>query len=191
MLNKLNNISYVRYEISIKEINEDQQQTDSGNTGEQSQDKEKDSSSGDSSNKGSEGDATNESENRASKLSKTDSLLTGNYDNIAWEEIAYTLETIYVAWPTISLDMKTLNVAEADIGSFSATLDKTAQTIKSLDKNNTIVNLYNLYVLLPKFLSYFESNETLLSTYYTKAYVLNAYVSANSEKWEEMSMKSY
>lgn len=187
MLNKLNNISYVRYEISIKEINEDQQQTDSGNTGEKSQDKEKDSSSGDSSNKGSEGDATNESENRASKLSKTDSLLTGNYDNIAWEEIAYTLETIYVAWPTISLDMKTLNVAEADIGSFSATLDKTAQTIKSLDKNNTIVNLYNLYVLLPKFLSYFESNETLLSTYYTKAYVLNAYVSANSEKWEEMS----
>ena len=83
--------------------------------------------------------------------------------------------------------MKTLNVAEADIGSFSATLDKTAQTIKSLDKNNTIVNLYNLYLLLPKFLSYFESNETLLSTYYTKAYVLNAYVSANSEKWEEMS----
>lgn len=187
MLNKLNNISYVRYEISIKEINEDQQQTDSGNTGEKSQDKEKDSSSGDSSNKGSEGDATNESENRASKLSKTDSLLTGNYDNIAWEEIAYTLETIYVAWPTISLDMKTLNVAEADIGSFSATLDKTAQTIKAQDKNNTIVNLYNLYVLLPKFLSYFESNETLLSTYYTKAYVLNAYVSANSEKWEEMS----
>ena len=41
--------------------------------------------------------------------------------------------------------------------------------------------------MLPKFLSYFESNETLLSTYYTKAYVLNAYVSANSEKWEEMS----
>ena len=82
---------------------------------------------GDSSNKGSEGDATNESENRASKLSKTDSLLTGNYDNIAWEEIAYTLETIYVAWPTIRFRHKILNVAEADIGSFSATLDRTTK----------------------------------------------------------------
>ena len=66
-------------------------------------------------------------------------------------------------------------------------MDKTAQTIKAQDKNNTIVNLYNLYVLLPKFYHILNQMKLLLSTYYTKAYVLNAYVSANSEKWEEMS----
>ena len=69
--------------------------------------------------------------NRASKLSKTDSLLTGNYDNIAWEEIAYTLETIYVAWPTISLDMKTLNVAESRYRKFFCNIGQNGTNNKS------------------------------------------------------------
>ena len=94
---------------------------------------------------------------------------------------------MYTAWPTISIDMKALNVGESDISSFSTTLDGVAQAVKVQDKNSALINLYNLYTLLPKYLSYFSSDETKLNVYNTKAYVLSSYVSANSENWGEMN----
>lgn len=184
LLNKLNNISYSRYVVSIKQVNESQQQSDEGNTGsssgQESSEEKKTSDSSDSS------EVTNESEARVSRLSQTDSLLNADYDNVPWEEISYGVETLYTAWPTINIDMKTLNVSEDDITSFTVTLDGAAQAIKVKDKNSTLINLYNLYVLLPKFFSYFSSNKEKLDLYYTKAYVLNAYVSADKESWSEM-----
>ena len=120
-------------------------------------------------------------------MAQVDSLLNSNYDDIPWDEISYGVETLYTAWPTISIDMKALNVGESDISSFSTTLDGVAQAVKVQDKNSALINLYNLYTLLPKYLSYFSSDETKLNVYNTKAYVLSSYVSANSENWGEMN----
>lgn len=184
LLNKLNNISYSRYDVTIKQINENKSQSNSENKEAQSKEENGNQESGSNSQNNSE--ITNESESRISKLSQSDSLLNSDYNSIPWEEISFGVETIFTAWPTINIDMKTLNVKDDDITNFTITLDGAAQAIKAKDKNNALINLYNLYVLLPKFLSYFENDEEKLNLYYTKAYVLNAYVSADKESWSEM-----
>lgn len=190
LLNKLNNISYSRYEVTIKQINEGQQQSDSDSskqTGEQNMQSE---GTGDTSSKdtGSASEVTNQSENKSSKLSQVDSLLNTDYNNIPWEEISYGIETIYTAIPTIKIDMKTLNVSDEDLNNFGVSLDGVAQSIKAKDKNGALTNLYNLYTFLPKFLSAFSNDESKLNIYNTKLNVLNAYVLVNNDKWEDMSL---
>lgn len=203
LMNKLNNISYSRYQVTIKEVNESEQQNNSsGNSesagnGMQTQDgssnqqgsesKENGSGSNDNNSNNSESESLNQSEARTSRLAQVDSLLNSNYDDVPWDEISYGVETIYTAWPSISLDMKALNINDSDISNFSTTLDGIAQAVKVQDKNSALINLYNLYILLPKYLSYFSSNEYTLNVYNTKAYVLSSYVSANSENWEDMN----
>lgn len=192
LLNKLNNISYSRYDITIKQINQNQQQSNnsksstSGDSTSGSQEGGEDEGGGSSESK-SPTQVTNESESRTSRLAQTDSLLNSNYDQIKWDEISYGVETLYTAWPTINLDMKALNAQNEDIYSFTVTLDGVAQSIKAQDKNSALINLYNLYVLLPKFMSAFINDEEELNLYYTKAYVLNAYVSVSGDKWSEMN----
>lgn len=146
-----------------------------------------DQSGGSSGGNSNASESTNQSEARTSRLAQVDSLLNSNYDDIPWDEISYGVETLYTAWPTISIDMKALNVGESDISSFSTTLDGVAQAVKVQDKNSALINLYNLYTLLPKYLSYFSSDETKLNVYNTKACVLSSYVSANSGNWGEMN----
>ena len=192
LLNKVNNISYSRYDITIDQINESQQQSDSestsGGSGVESSGSESEaSSSSSSSSSNSSSEATNESEARISKLTQNNSLLNSNYNETNWEEIAFGIENIYTAWPTINLDMKSLNDQEEDINNFSRTLDGVAQAIKSEDKSNTLINLYNLYIILPKFLSYFSNDDATLNLYNTKAYVLSAYISADKGNWSEMN----
>ena len=203
LMNKLNNISYSRYQVTIKEVNESEQQNNSsgnsesagngmqiqdGSTNQQgSESKENGSGSNDNNSNNSESESLNQSEARTSRLAQVDSLLNSNYDDVPWDEISYGVETIYTAWPSISLDMKALNINDSDISSFSTTLDGIAQAVKAGDKNSALINLYNLYTLLPKYLSYFLNNEYTLNVYNTKAYVLSSYVSANSENWEDMN----
>ena len=190
LLNKLNNISYSRYEITIKQINEGQQQSNSDSskqTGEQNIESEGGGYTA-SKDAGSTSEVTNQSENKSSKLSQIDSLLNTDYNNIPWEEISYGIETIYTAIPTIKIDMKSLNVSDEDLNNFGISLDGAAQSIKAKDKNGALTNLYNLYNFLPKFLSAFSNDESKLNIYYTKVNVLSAYVSANSDKWEDMNL---
>ena len=204
LMNKLNNISYSRYQVTIKEVNESEQLNNSssnsesaGNgmqTQEQGSSNQEGSKSGvnssgsnDNNSNNSESESLNQSEARTSRLAQVDSLLNSNYDDVPWDEISYGVETLYTAWPSISLDMKALNINDSDISNFSTTLDGVAQAVKVQDKNSTLINLYNLYILLPKYLSYFLSDEYTLNVYNTKAYVLSSYVSADSENWEDMN----
>lgn len=193
-LNKLNNISYSRYSILIEEVKEnDQQGSSQTEGGDPAQNKQEGSSnSEDGSQSGSTEvksttNATDQSENKTSRLTKNDSLLNSNYGEIAWNEISYSVETLFAAWPTITLDMKTLNVKDEDISNFSVTLDGVAQSIKNKDKNSALINLYNLYTMLPRFLSYFINDDAKINLYNTKAYLLNAYISADKENWQEMN----
>lgn len=189
LLNKLNNISYSRYEVTIKQINEGQQQSDSDSSKQSGGQNMQSGSSEETSSKdtGSASEVTNQSENKSSKLSQVDSLLNTDYNNIPWEEISYGIETIYTAIPTIKIDMKALNVSDEDLNNFGISLDGTAQSIKAKDKNGALTNLYNLYSFLPKFLSAFSNDESKLNIYYTKSNVLNSYVLANNDKWADMN----
>ena len=204
LMNKLNNISYSRYQVTIKEVNESEQLNNSSSNSESagngmqtqeqgssnqegSESKVNGSGSNDNNSNNSESESLNQSEARTSRLAQVDSLLNSNYDDVPWDEISYGVETLYAAWPSISLDMKALNINDSDISNFSTTLDGVAQAVKVQDKNSTLINLYNLYILLPKYISYFLSDEYTLNVYNTKAYVLSSYVSADSENWEDMN----
>ena len=187
-LNKLNNISYSRYEIVMEEVEDNSSQSSSKSDGEdssQGQDRQN-VEQGSTESNGTE-NATDQSENKTSRLSQTDSLLNANYNDIPWKEISYSIETLYTAWPTISVDLQKLNVNNEDISNFEFTLDGAAQSIKNNDKSNALINLYNLYTFLPKFLSYFVNNDAKLNLYNTKAYLLNAYISVDKSDWENMS----
>lgn len=211
LMNNLNNITYSRYQVTIKEINESEQQNNSSSNSEsagngaqvkeQEDGQKEENSQGEGQNGGSgssneesssnnsnnASESSNQSESRTSRLAQIDSLLNSDYNTIKWDEISYGVETLYTAWPSINLDMSALNVNESDIANFSSTLDGVAQAVKAGDKNSALINLYNLYTLLPKYLSYFSSDESKLNVYNTKAYILSSYVSANSENWEEMN----
>lgn len=188
LMNKLNNISHSRYQVTIKEVNESEQlnnsSSNSQSAGNGMQTSEQGSNMQNQSNNN-PSESTNQSEARTSRLAQVDSLLEADYDNISWEDISFGVETMYTSWPSINLDLKALKINETDISTFSTTLDGLAQAIKAQDKDNALINLYNLYILLPKYLSYFNTDEYILNIYNTRAYILSAYVSANSEKWEE------
>lgn len=187
-LNKLNNISYSRYEIIMEKVEDNSSQSSSQSGGENSS-QGQDGQNGEQGSTESNGteNATDQSENKTSRLSQTDSLLNANYNDIPWKEISYSIETLYTAWPTISVDLQKLNVNNEDISNFEVTLDGAVQSIKNNDKSNALINLYNLYTFLPKFLSYFVNDDAKLNLYNTKAYLLNAYISVDKGDWENMS----
>ena len=188
-LNRLNNISYSRYDVLIEEVKENDQQNSSQSSegGSSSQGQNGSSSEQGSSEEAGSEQSTDQSENKSSRLSKTDSLLNADYNTISWDEISYSIETLYTAWPTITLDLQKLNVSNEDISNFGVTLDGVAQSIKNNDKSNALINLYNLYTFLPKFLSHFASNDSEINLYNAKAYLLNAYISADKNDWQGMS----
>lgn len=189
MLNKLNNIDYSRYTVTVEEINEGEQQTSSkssssnGDTQSSNPESEK-SVSSDSGSVSKEADQT---QSRETKLSETNTLINSNSREIQWDKISYNVETLYTTWPTITIDLKSLNIPDEEISKFSNALDGVTQSIKNKDKSNSLINLYNLYAMLPRFLAYFTNDEAKINLYNTKAYVLNAYVSSEKDKWEEMN----
>lgn len=162
-LNKLNNISYSRYDILIEEIKENEKEGKSV------------------------AEVTNQSENKTSRLSKTDSLLNSNNKEIPWKDISYSIENIYTAWPTITIDLKAFNIKDEDISDFSITLDGVAQSVKNTDKTGALINLYNLYTTLPKFMSYIANQDAKLDLYNAKTYLLNTYIFADENKWNDMN----
>ena len=188
LLNKVNNISYNRYDVTMEQVNQSQQQANSNlETNKNVDSKEPSETQTAPTDTGSATEATNQSESRTSKLSKTDSIINADHNNVPWDEISFGIETLYTAWPTINIDLKSLNVQEQDLSNFSVTLDGVAKSIKNKDKSNTLINLYNLYAMLPKFLSYFIANDAKINIYNTKAYILNAYVLVEKDKWEDVN----
>ena len=200
MMNKLNNISYTRYQVTIKEVNESEQNNPSesnqsvssensgeSNSGGNQQSNQESSSSGGQESTNETNQSSEQSESRTSRLAQVDSLLNSNYDDISWDEISYGVETLYTSWPSINLDMEALNLNKNDIANFSSTLDGLAQAVKIQDKNSALINLYNLYILLPRYLSNFTNDDQMINVYNAKANILSAYVSANNEDWESMN----
>ena len=58
------------------------------------------------------------------------------------------IQALYTAWPTIALDLNALNVNSNNILTFNNTLDLLADSIQNNDKNNSLINIANLYKLV-------------------------------------------
>lgn len=74
------------------------------------------------------------------------------------------------------------------INSFSVSLSGAVQSLKGKDKDNTLINLYNMYINIPKYMSAITDDSKKLDLYNTKTNILNAYVLASTgDKWNEIT----
>ncbi len=113
--------------------------------------------------------------------------LEQNNDNVDWTEISFLLENIYSTMPTIKLDLQKQGISEDLISSFSVSIDGAIQSIKNKDKTNALVNLFNSYINLPKYIESIGGDEYTINLYNTKANILNALVLASvGNKWDNI-----
>ena len=205
-LNKLNNISVVRYKVYSKTINKPEDKGESNSDSEQIKETEKDSKEGaeqqgKGESEGSEKENKSSQENSAveeaeknsnqitvSKVIPNNSLTETSNNDIKWDEITYIYENMYSVWPTIEIDLKKIGIQDESINRFNFDLNGVAQSINSKNKNSALVNLYNLYSQLPNYLSVVTNDEFLIKNYNCREMILNSYVMADEEnKWKEMS----
>ena len=114
--------------------------------------------------------------------------ILSNNGETDWTELAYLLENIYSTWPTISMDLKEKGISSEMIEGFSVSMNGAIQSLKNQDKNNTLINLYNMYINLPRYITAVSNDVNKINLYNTKANVLNAYVLvATTDKWNDIT----
>ena len=102
--------------------------------------------------------------------------------------MSFAFENLYSTWPTINLDLQKQGIANELITSFSLSMDGAVQSIKNKEKENTLINLYNMYLNLPKYLSSINTDNYTLNLYYTKLNILNAYVLVSTgDRWNDIT----
>lgn len=197
-MNKLNNISIVRYKVYTKSIN-----TSSSNNvsnGANSSDSNSNSQNGDSQNSNSNGNDTNgntgennnsnNSTNQSVKISQSlavNSLEETSDNNINWDTITSIYENLYSTWPTFSLDLQKAGISSENIEKYNISLNGIAQSINAKNKNSCLINFYNLYSQIPVYVENIINDSYKINLYNTKLSVLNAYTLATGEKWEDMN----
>lgn len=114
--------------------------------------------------------------------------ILSNNGEADWSELAYLLENIYSTWPTISMDLKEKGISGEMIDVFSLSMNGAIQSLKNQDKNNTLINLYNMYTNLPRYITAVSNDVKKVNWYNTKANILNAYVLvATTDKWNDIT----
>lgn len=201
IMNSMNNITVIKYKVYTKEINESESSNSSSqkqNSGESEQSQEASDSGGQSSESDSSsqesGSSQDSSKNQSKENSTTvselvpDTTLEKNSYDPDWQEISFLVERIYSTWPTINLDLQKQGIANELINSFALSLDGVVQSIKNKDKNNTLINLFNMYINIPKYSSSINDDSFKINMYNTKLNLLNAYVLVSTDdNWNNAS----
>ena len=231
VMNKVNNITVIKYKVYTREINEGDNssnsssqnsqgssQSQSGQSSNQegsssnqegsSSGQESSSSSqgqGESSQNSSQGQGNSEQGSQGQSQSNSTTVsdlvpnvtLENNNQETDWKEISYSLEKIYSTWPTINLDFQKQGISSEIINNFSLSMDGVIQSIKNKDKKNTLINLFNMYINIPKYASSVNLDSEKLNLYNTKLNILNAYTLVSTDdNWNNAvasitSAKSY
>ncbi len=202
-LNKLNNINITRYKIITEQINTNNEQNQSNISDENSKsnnENKSDSQSGSGENQNNSsnnsqntsGENQNDSSNSESNIMKkynveyNNSLTENNSKDIDWDDIEYIYENIFTAWQTMQVDLKTENVNEDSINKITSNLNGIASSILNQNKENALINYFNLYSNICDVVKYVSNDQNLMNLYYAKLYLLNSYILCESEKWDEM-----
>ena len=94
------------------------------------------------------------------------------------------IQALYAAWPTIALDLNALNVNSNNILTFNNTLDLLADSIQNNDKNNSLINIANLYKLVSEYYNETSKDTEKNKIIEVKSNVISAYSLVSSEKWD-------
>lgn len=173
MMNKLNNISYTKYDIIKEEIKIDNKETEQNSSGSTKQGSE------DSSNE-------NANKNNITGVSVVENNILGDNKEIDWNNIKGVAEDIYSSWTTILIDLTTLNVNKDNLLKFNDTLDKAIKSMDDKDKNKSLIHLADLYNLLPQYLNDFWQNDEDINIYNIKSNILYAYSYVDTNNWNEV-----
>lgn len=203
ILNKLNDIEYVKYKVieqegeSIAKGNESNE-SESGkqssgeknskeNTNESGGNQEEDKKEG-SSEESSKKQENSKSSNTSNKIfsMKDNSILGKQTVDINWDELKGKIENLYTTWITVSNDLKQVGVPEEMLDSFSEKIDFLAYAIKNYNKEETLNNVILLYEYLPKFVEIYTDDEKSKNVLYSKYNLLLCYKHVNLEKWDEL-----
>lgn len=159
IMNKLNNISYSNYELINKEIDSREVTSENSTSSENSID---------------------------STVVEFNNIITGNQDNIDWDDARGKLENMYDTWTSILIDLTTLNVNKDNLLKYNDLLDEIIVGLEKKDKItclNKLTDLYNLIVLYTKD---FAGDDQKVHVYTVKSNVLYAYANATQENWNKV-----
>ncbi len=212
IMNKLNNITILKYKLYTKDINTEKNKEDvsskaqyleaQSNNGSSSSNQESNSNKNTTSNSQT-GSSSSQSSGEGNSNSSSSSSTSGNLTvsklvpnvsswNVSlndndWLTISYSIENLYSGWPVVCLDLKKLNVPNDQITQFEISLNGAIQSINSKDKNSALINLNIIYGLLCKYDEYTTSDNYELGIIRTKANILESYVFAQNENWKDMT----
>lgn len=180
ILNRLNNISFQNYTVSI--VQEDEDKEESSESGTQGQSQSGGSATQDSSTGGSQGES--ESENKKVNVSEmTRSSVLNNGDGTPeWEIIKGEIEDIYSSWNTAIIDLYKMGVNNYDILAFSQILDRATIAIKNEDKATSAKEMAELYTYIPKYIEKVV-DEAQKNIKEIKSCLINAYAAIEEDNW--------
>ena len=188
IMNQLNNIYLNKYKVYTKEVNDPSSKTSSQNSNKESSQGQDSSNQSSQSSEGSQSQDSSQSNTTTVSDLVPNTTLESNPTEIDWTALSFAFENLYSTWPTINLDLQKQGIANELITSFSLSMDGAVQSIKNKEKENTLINLYNMYLNLPKYLSSINTDNYTLNLYYTKLNILNAYVLVSTgDRWNDIT----
>lgn len=174
-LNQFNGFSFIGYDIQSKE---EQDQTTTSKQADTNAQKNSEIT-----------DESNASANNSSDNNKNQILaFKGNYPT-NWNTIEYQIEEIYHTWNTVVIDLHALNVNSDIILKFSDILNQATEQIKKKDKKEAMLQLTNLYALLPEYAKSYQSDPQWANLLQIKSNIIASYSFASNEQWNEAKTK--
>ena len=217
LFNQMNNIEIRNYNVSVKQINEkDANSEENGNvtSGKSEKNVSSDnkfntnsnsnqSSDNSSSNSGNGANSSNSSENSNNSLQNSQGSTNSTTQNeefqlqstsifirneqIDWNKIKSKIETLYSSVPTITLDLYQIQVNQDDILNFNKELDKLTLLIGQEKKEECLLELATIYEYIPKFAERATNDELEKTILETKKNLLKGYSKLDSQNWSEIA----
>ena len=196
LFNELNNIESRNYTVSVKEIESPSKEENSESSSSNSKESTEQQSQGQDQNQGQQdqGGKTNDSDSQGGQEEKTTQefemketgILTKTED-IDWEHVKTEVENLYTSIPTITLDLYQMQIPRENILAFNQEFDKLTISVKEENKENTLLELSNIYNYIPTFVGNVSDSDVYKVVIKTKNNLFKAYSKLDSKNWNEIS----
>ena len=186
LFNEINNITFENYKISSTKIEkEDNKEQNSGSSeasgGEGGAGSSKQGGGSDSSS----GNSKSSENNVQYQLEETGIL--NNDSDINWKNIKTEVENMYTSLYSTTIDLYQVANNQEDIVNFNKEYDKLTMSVKNENKQDTLMELSNLYEYLPKFTENVMEDEKDKIIIKTKNHIFKAYSILEQEDWQSIS----
>lgn len=196
LFNELNNIESRNYTVSVKEIESPSKEENSESSSSSSKESTEQQSQGQEQSQGQQdqGGQTSGSDSQGGQEEKTTQefemketgILTKTED-IDWEHVKTEVENLYTSIPTITLDLYQMQIPRENILAFNQEFDKLTISVKEENKENTLLELSNIYNYIPTFVDNVSDSDIYKVVIKTKNNLFKAYSKLDSKNWNEIS----